>query len=139
MALLEGQDSLSLDELNLAHSGLGRAGVSPHGALEIAVTPLQHYLAGPDVARPCPDSAVLANNFRIEVASAASGARTALSVWLVPALRYRRVTATSRRSICAMPAGICRGLIWSMPGQGPLCVRSSLWISQPTPVASVVH
>ena len=35
---------------------------------EIAVTPLQHYLAGPNVARPCPGQAVLTNSFSIEVA-----------------------------------------------------------------------
>ena len=68
MALLEGQDSLSLDELNLATQAWVEQEYHRTVHSEIAVTPLQHYLAGPDVARPCPDSAVLANNFRIEVA-----------------------------------------------------------------------
>jgi putative transposase len=34
---------------------------------EIDATPLAHYLAGPNVARPCPAAAVLADSFRIEV------------------------------------------------------------------------
>jgi hypothetical protein len=34
---------------------------------EINATPLQHYLAGPNVARVCPSSETLQNSFRVEV------------------------------------------------------------------------
>ena len=67
MALLEGQQSLTLDELNLATQAWTEQEYHRTVHSEIAATPLQHYLAGPNVARVCPDQAVLTDSFRIEV------------------------------------------------------------------------
>jgi len=61
MAMLEGESSLSLDALNLAT----QAWVEQE---YLNATPMAHYLAGPNVARPCPGSAVLTKSFCIEVA-----------------------------------------------------------------------
>ena len=68
MALLEGQDRLTLDELNLATQAWTEQEYHRTVHCEIGVTPLQHYLAGPTVARPCPDQAVLTGSFCIEIA-----------------------------------------------------------------------
>lgn len=67
MALLEGQDSLTLDALNLATQAWVEQEYHRTRHSEIDATPLARYLAGPGVARPCPDSAMLAASFRIEV------------------------------------------------------------------------
>jgi hypothetical protein len=68
MALLEGQDRLTLDELNLATQAWTEQEYHRTVHSEIDSTPLAHYLAGPNVARACPDQSVLTGSFRIEVA-----------------------------------------------------------------------
>jgi transposase InsO family protein len=68
MALLEGDASLNLDALNLATQAWTEQEYHRTLHSEINATPLVHYLAGPNVARPCPDQAVLTNSFSIEVA-----------------------------------------------------------------------
>ena len=67
MAMLEGEASLSLDLLNQATQAWVEQEYhrTPHS--EIGTTPLAHYLAGPNVRRDCPSSAVLAGAFRLEV------------------------------------------------------------------------
>ena len=67
MALLEGEESLTLDALNLATQAWAEQEYHRTRHSEIGATPLAHYLAGPNVARPCPSSAVLCASFRIEV------------------------------------------------------------------------
>ena len=67
MALLEGEESLTLDALNLATQAWTEQEYHRTRHSEIGATPLAHYLAGPNVARPCPSSTVLAASFRIEV------------------------------------------------------------------------
>jgi len=67
MALLEGEANLTLDALNLATQAWCEQEYHRTRHSEINATPLAHYLAGPNVARPCPSSAVLAAAFRIEV------------------------------------------------------------------------
>ena len=67
MALLEGEANLSVDALNLATQAWVEQEYHRTRHSEIDATPLAHYLAGPNVARPCPASAVLADSFRIEV------------------------------------------------------------------------
>ena len=47
---------------------------------ELKATPLARYLAGPSVARKCPDSAVLTGAFRIEVQRRARRADGTLSL-----------------------------------------------------------
>jgi putative transposase len=68
MAMLEGEANLTLDALNLATQAWVEQEYHRTRHTEIDTTPLAHYLAGPNVARPCPSSAVLYASFRIEVA-----------------------------------------------------------------------
>ncbi len=67
MAMLEGEASLTIDELNLATQAWCEQEYHRTRHSEIDATPLAHYLAGPNVARPCPATATLAAAFRIEV------------------------------------------------------------------------
>lgn len=68
MAMLEGEESLTLDELNLATQAWVEQEYhrTPHS--EIGATPLNHYLAGPNARRDSPNAAALGAAFRIEVA-----------------------------------------------------------------------
>lgn len=67
MAMLEGETNLTLDALNLATQAWVEQEYHRTQHTEIDATPLAHYLAGPNVARPCPASAALSAAFRIEV------------------------------------------------------------------------
>jgi putative transposase len=67
MSMLEGEANLTLDALNLATQAWVEQEYHRTRHSEIDATPLAHYLAGPNVARPCPASAVLTASFRIEV------------------------------------------------------------------------
>ncbi|MHB8390057.1 MAG: transposase family protein [Acidobacteriaceae bacterium] len=67
MAMLEGEASLTLDTLNLTTQAWVEQEYHRTRHSEIDATPLAHYLAGPNVARPCPASNVLSEAFRIEV------------------------------------------------------------------------
>lgn len=67
MAMLDGETTLSLDELNLATQAWVEHEYHRTRHSEINATPLAHFLAGPSVARPCPDGAKLTAAFRIEV------------------------------------------------------------------------
>jgi len=67
IAMLEGEPTLTLDQLNLAtHAWIsGEYHRTVHR--EIGATPLKRYLAGPNVSRECPGSEALRAAFRIEV------------------------------------------------------------------------
>jgi putative transposase len=67
MAMLEGEQALTLELLNEATQAWVEQEYhrTVHG--ELKVTPLARYLAGPSVARKCPDSAALRDAFRVEV------------------------------------------------------------------------
>src|ERR1035437_8802042 len=67
MAMLEGEETLSLDVLNLATQAWAEQEYHRTHHSEIGTTPLAHYLAGPNVSRLCPVAAVLSAAFRIEV------------------------------------------------------------------------
>ena len=67
MALLEGEESLTLDALNLATQAWTEQEYHRTRHTEINATPLAHYLAGPSVRRECPAAAVLSAAFRVEV------------------------------------------------------------------------
>jgi transposase InsO family protein len=67
MAMLEGEQSLDLDALNLATQAWTEQEYHRSVHSEIAATPLDHYLAGPNVSRTCPTSAALIDSFRIEI------------------------------------------------------------------------
>jgi len=67
MAMLEGDASLTLDALNLATQAWVEQEYHRSHHSEIGTTPLARYLAGPNVRRDCPTTAVLTGAFRIEV------------------------------------------------------------------------
>lgn len=67
MAMLEGEETLTLDVLNLATQAWAEQEYHRTHHSEIGTTPLAHYLAGPNVARACPAAAVLSAAFRVEV------------------------------------------------------------------------
>jgi hypothetical protein len=67
MAMLEGEQSLDLDALNLATQAWTEQEYHRTRHSEIDATPMEHYLAGPNVSRPCPSSAALTGAFSIEV------------------------------------------------------------------------
>ena len=68
MAMLEGEQALTLELLNAATQAWVEQEYhrTPHS--ELHATPLERYLAGPDVRRDCPSTATLGAAFRVEVA-----------------------------------------------------------------------
>jgi len=66
MPMLEGEAALTLEALNLATQAWVEQEYHRSLHSELGATPLQRYLAGPNVRRDCPDTAVLADAFRIE-------------------------------------------------------------------------
>jgi putative transposase len=68
MAMLEGEQSVTLDLLNQATQAWVEQEYHRSLHSEITATPLERYLAGPNVRRDCPTAAELAAAFRIEVA-----------------------------------------------------------------------
>ena len=67
MAMLEGEQTLTLELLNEATQAWVEQEYHRTVHSELKETPLMSYLAGPSVARKCPDSGVLTDAFRIEV------------------------------------------------------------------------
>lgn len=67
MAMLEGEEQLTLDELNLATQAWVEQEYHRSVHSELGTTPLNHYLAGPNVCRDSPNAAALGAAFRIEV------------------------------------------------------------------------
>lgn len=67
LAMLEGEDQLSLEQLNLATQAWLTQEYHRTVHREIGATPLERYLAGPNVGRECPGSEALRAAFRIEV------------------------------------------------------------------------
>jgi putative transposase len=80
MAMLEGEQSLTLELLNEATQAWVEQEYHRTVHTELKVTPLARYLAGPSVARKCPDSGVLRDAFRIEVQRRARRADGTLSL-----------------------------------------------------------
>jgi transposase InsO family protein len=68
MAMLEGEDVLTLELLNHATQAWVEQEYHRTHHAEIGDTPLARYLAGPNVARPCPLASELKAAFRIELA-----------------------------------------------------------------------
>jgi putative transposase len=100
MAMLEGEVSLSLELLNEATQAWVEQEYHRSVHSEIGATPLAHYLAGPDVRRPCPEQAVLIDAFRLEVARRQRRSDGTLSLagarFEVPA-RYRHLAVIHLR------------------------------------------
>ena len=67
MAMLEGHKALTLEELNQATQAWVEQEYHRTQHSEIGTTPLERYLASPNVSRECPGTAALAQAFRIEV------------------------------------------------------------------------
>lgn len=67
MAMLEGEEMLTLDMLNLATQAWVEQEYHRSMHTELKATPLQRYLEGPNVARTCPSAAELCAAFRVEV------------------------------------------------------------------------
>lgn len=67
MAMLEGEEMLTLDMLNLATQAWVEQEYHRSLHTELKATPLQRYLDGPNVARACPSAAELCAAFRVEV------------------------------------------------------------------------
>lgn len=67
IAMLEGDEGLTLDALNLATQAWTEQEYHRTVHSEIDATPMEHYLAGPNVSRPCPTSQALTERFRVEV------------------------------------------------------------------------
>lgn len=64
MAMLEGQQALTLERLNLLTQAWVEQGYHRRRHVEIGNTPLQRYLDAPHVGRDCPDSQSLRQAFR---------------------------------------------------------------------------
>lgn len=67
LAMLEGEANLSLEQLNLATQAWVTQEYHRTVHSELGCTPMQRYLAGPNVGRDCPGSDELRAAFRIEV------------------------------------------------------------------------
>ena len=68
LAMLEGEPNLTLEQLNLATQAWITQEYHRTVHSELGETPLERYLAGPNVARDCPGSDDLRAAFRLEVA-----------------------------------------------------------------------
>jgi putative transposase len=67
MAMLEGEEALTLDLLNLATQAWVEQEYHRSEHSELRATPLKRYLDGPNVSRGCPSAASLCAAFRVEV------------------------------------------------------------------------
>lgn len=67
LAMLEGEENLSLEQLNVATQAWVTQEYHRTVHSEIGGTPMQRYLAGPNVGRECPGSEELRAAFRIEI------------------------------------------------------------------------
>ena len=68
MAMLEGEETLTLDVLNGATHAWVEQEYHRTAHSELDATPLARYLAGPSVGRDCPTTTTLSAAFRVEVA-----------------------------------------------------------------------
>jgi transposase InsO family protein len=67
LAMLEGERELTLERLNEATQAWGELEYQRHHHAELGCSPLERYLAGPEVGRPSPASDELRRAFRAEV------------------------------------------------------------------------
>lgn len=66
LAMLEGEENLTLGQLNVATQAWVTQEYQRTMHSELGATPLERYLAGPNVGRECPESEALRAAFRIE-------------------------------------------------------------------------
>jgi len=67
MAMLDGEDLLSLELLNQASQAWVELDYHRTVHSETKQTPLERFLAGPDVGRPCPSSDALRRHFKVTI------------------------------------------------------------------------
>ena len=95
LAMLEGERELTLERLNVATQAWVELEYQRHRHSELGCSPLERYLAGPDVGRPSPTSDELRRAFRTEVARTQRRSDGTLSLegrrFEVPS-RYRQLT-----------------------------------------------
>ena len=135
MAMLEGEQSLGLDALNLATQAWTEQEYHRTRHSEIDATPMEHYLAGPNVSRPCPTSATLTNSFRIEVMRRQRRSDGTVSLngarFEIPS-RYRHLEQVH---LHYARWDLSRATWW-MRAPAPSCAQSNHWTSPLTPMAS---
>jgi putative transposase len=135
MAMLEGEQALTLDMLNEATQAWVEQEYHRSQPSELKATPLARYLAGPSVARACPEAAVLRDAFRIEVPRRARRSDGTLSLagtrFEIPA-RLRHLSVVH-----------VRYARWDLSrvdlvtrARAPSCVPSSPWTRPPMPTAN---
>ena len=103
--MLEGEANLTLEQLNLATQAWMTQEYHRTVHSEIGATPLERYLAGPNVGRECPGQRRSCAMPSASRSSASNAAPTAPSVSRASASRSRPGIGASSRSICATPAG----------------------------------
>jgi putative transposase len=136
MAMLEGEQALTLDVLNEATQAWVEQEYHRTVHTELRVTPLA---ALPGRTRRWHARAPTRWCCATRCASRSSAAHavpTARSAWVARASRSRRGCATSARCTFATPAGTSAASISSIPAPAPSCARSSRWTRLPTPTAS---
>jgi transposase InsO family protein len=67
MAMLEGKPDLTLGLLNIATQAWAEVEYNHHHHEEIGCSPLQRFLVGKSVGRPCPNSETMRHAFRMQV------------------------------------------------------------------------
>jgi transposase InsO family protein len=100
MAMLEGEPELTLPLLNQATQAWVELEYHRRKHSEIGEPPLERYLRGPSVSRPCPDSETLRRAFRTEVTRAqrrSDGTCTVEGVRFELPARYRTLTRLTLR------------------------------------------
>lgn len=94
MAMLEDLEAVSLEQLNLATLAWLEREYNRSQHRELGASPLERYLAGPDVARECPDSDSLRRAFRAQIRRrqrSSDGTCTVLGTRFEVPSRYRHL------------------------------------------------
>lgn len=100
MAMLEGEPELTLELLNTATQAWVELEYHRRPHRELGEPPLERYLRGPSVSRPCPDSETLRRAFRTEVTRAqrrSDGTCTVEGVRFEVPARYRTLSRLTLR------------------------------------------
>lgn len=100
IAMLEGEPALTLGLLNRATQAWVEEEYNRHVHSETKQTPIERWLAGPSVGRPCPDSDALRRAFRKETTRRqrrSDGTVTVQGVRFEVPSAYRTLTSTTLR------------------------------------------
>jgi putative transposase len=100
IAMLEGEPALTLELLNRATQAWVEEEYNRRVHSEIKQTPLERWLAGPSVGRPCPDSDALRRAFRMELSRrqrTSDGTITVFGIRFEMPSAYRTLTCPTVR------------------------------------------